>query len=152
MNESVAAADPLALDRQLCFQFYAASNLINRLYAPVLAELGLTYPQYLVMLVLWERDEISVGVLGRRLHLDSATVTPLLKRMEALGLVRRERDRADERRVLVSLTEAGRSLRARAVTVPETMMRGQDAGQIEALRDTVSDLVDLLAAAQPARR
>ncbi|MET1754197.1 MarR family transcriptional regulator [Novosphingobium sp. RD2P27] len=146
-----AEPDPLALDRQLCFQFYAANNLIHRLYAPVLGALGLTYPQYLVMLVLWERDGLSVGALGQRLYLDSGTITPLLKRMEALGLLRRERDRADERRVLVHLTEEGRSLRARAITVPETMTRGQEVGHLEALRETISGLVELLAAAQPAR-
>ncbi|PXA99256.1 ArsR family transcriptional regulator [Nostoc sp. 3335mG] len=147
-SDAPVAADPLALDRQLCFQFYAASNLINRLYAPVLGELGLTYPQYLVMLVLWEGDGLSVGALGRRLHLDSGTITPLLKRMEALGLVRRERDRSDERRVQVRLTEAGRALRARAISVPATMSRGHDAGELDALRETISGLVGLLAEAQ----
>jgi MarR family transcriptional regulator, organic hydroperoxide resistance regulator len=150
-TDPAVEADPLALDRQLCFQFYAASHLINRLYAPVLGELGLTYPQYLVMLVLWEGDGISVGSLGRRLHLDSGTITPLLKRMEALGLIRRERDRTDERRVQVRLTEAGRDLRARAVSVPATMSRGQDAGELDALRETISGLVGLLAEAQARR-
>lgn len=150
--DMAARANPLALDRQLCFQFYAASNLINRLYTPVLAELGLTYPQYLVMLVLWEDDGVSVGILGRKLHLDSGTVTPLLKRMEVLGLLERARDRVDERRVLVRLTQAGHLLRERAMHVPETMACGQDLDQLDALRETVGGLVDVLAAAQPHRR
>jgi DNA-binding MarR family transcriptional regulator len=97
---------------------YAASNLLTRLYRPLLDELGLTYPQYLVMLVLWERGMASVGELSERLYLDSGTLTPLLKRLEAAGLVRRERSVADERRVEVSLTTRGHALKKRAVEVP----------------------------------
>src|ERR1700761_624923 len=103
--------DPLRLDRQVCFPLYAASNLINRLYRPVLGKLGLTYPQYLVMLVLWEQEPQTVGGLGGRLYLDSGTLTPLLKRMEAAGLVVRQRDTQDERRVQIALTDKGRALR-----------------------------------------
>jgi DNA-binding MarR family transcriptional regulator len=114
----------MRLDRQLCFSLYAASNILTRLYRPVLAELGLTYPQYLVMLLLWEESPQGVGLLGERLYLDSSTLTPLLKRMESAGFVARRRDTRDERRVLVELTEKGRSLRAKASKVPETMARG----------------------------
>jgi DNA-binding MarR family transcriptional regulator len=111
----------LHLDQQLCFPLYAASNLMTRLYRPLLGRLGLTYPQYLVMLVLWQSTPCSVSELGERLMLDSGTLTPLLKRLEAAGLVLRERDAADERRVLVSLTPAGMALRDPAGEVPRAM-------------------------------
>jgi MarR family transcriptional regulator, organic hydroperoxide resistance regulator len=112
------AADWLALDRQLCFAMYAASLAMTKVYKPLLAPLGLTYPQYLVMLVLWEGDGVTVSQLGDRLTLDSGTLTPLLKRLEALGYLQRLRDTADERRVLLQLTPAGRRLKARAAAVP----------------------------------
>ena len=108
----------LKLEAQLCFPLYAASNLLTRLYRPLLEELGLTYPQYLVMLVLWERRSARVGELSTALYLDSGTLTPLLKRLEANGLVRRERSAEDERRVEVSLTREGESLKKRALEVP----------------------------------
>jgi MarR family transcriptional regulator, organic hydroperoxide resistance regulator len=113
--------DPLHLDQQLCFALYAASNRIQRLYRPLLDSIGLTYPQYLVMLVLWQHGERSVGELGQALHLDSGTLTPLLKRLEAAGLVERARSQEDERRVVVQLTESGRTLRARAVGFPSSV-------------------------------
>ena len=113
-----AAADLLALDAQLCFALYATSLSLTKRYKPLLAPLGLTYPQYLVMLVLWEGDAIAVSQLGERLELDSGTLTPLLKRLEAAGLVQRLRDTADERRVLLRLSAAGRALRKRAAGVP----------------------------------
>ncbi|HAE46394.1 MAG: MarR family transcriptional regulator [Tistrella sp.] len=113
--------DPLRLDAQLCFALYGASLAMTKLYRPVLEGLGLTYPQYLAMLVLWESDDVTVGDLGRRLGLDSGTLTPLLKRLEAAGLVTRRRDPRDERQVRVALTEAGRALKARARHVPERM-------------------------------
>jgi DNA-binding MarR family transcriptional regulator len=114
------------LDRQLCFALYSSSLLMTKLYKPVLAPLALTYPQYLVMLVLWEADTgpaaqrtaIGVGELGERLYLDSGTLTPLLKRMEVAGLLQRTRAADDERRVIVTLTIAGRALRRRAEAVP----------------------------------
>lgn len=137
--------DPLLLDRQICFPLYAASNLINRLYGPVLSPLGLTYPQYLVMLVLWEKQPQSVGALGARLYLDSGTLTPLLKRLETAGLVTRRRDPSDERRVLIRLTQEGMALRERALHVPETLMNGEDPAGIDALRTGLRDLVDGLA-------
>ena len=108
----------LKLEAQLCFPLYAASNLLTRLYRPLLEELGLTYPQYLAMLVLWERRSASVGELSAALYLDSGTLTPLLKRLEANGLVRRERSAEDERRVEVSLTREGEALKKRALEVP----------------------------------
>ncbi|MBI5257517.1 MAG: MarR family transcriptional regulator [Burkholderiales bacterium] len=111
----------LALDHQLCFALYSASLAMTKAYKPLLAPLGLTYPQYLVMLVLWEADGITVSQVGERLTLDSGTLTPLLKRLEALGLLQRLRDAADERRVLLQLTPAGRALKQRAVAVPQAM-------------------------------
>ena len=114
-----AQSDPaLLLDNQLCFALYSASLAMTKLYKPLLAELGLTYPQYLVLLVLWEQDDVIVSTLGERLFLDSGTLTPLLKRMEAAGLLVRTRSAQDERRVQISLTEVGRKLKARAARVP----------------------------------
>lgn len=118
---SLPPADPaslLLLDNQLCFALYAASLAMTKLYKPLLDRLGLTYPQYLAMLVLWERDGLTVGELGERLRLDSGTLTPLLKRLAAAGLVTRTRAADDERRVVITLTEAGRALREQACEVP----------------------------------
>ena len=109
----------LALDHQLCFALYSASLAMTKLYKPLLEPLGLTYPQYLVMLALWEGDDLTVSDLGARLTLDSGTLTPLLKRLEAAGLVVRLRDAADERRVRLRLTPAGRALKRRAQAVPQ---------------------------------
>lgn len=115
----------LALDRQLCLPLYAASRAVTRRYTDLLGEVGLTYPQYLCLLALWEADgPLGVSELGMRLHLDSGTLTPLLKRMEAAGLVTRDRDRADERRVLVAVTDAGWALRARVADVPARLVEG----------------------------
>jgi MarR family transcriptional regulator, organic hydroperoxide resistance regulator len=115
------SADWLSLDQQLCFALYASSLAMTKLYKPLLDPLGLTYPQYLAMLVLWQADGITVSQIGERLALDSGTLTPLLKRLEASGLVQRLRDAADERRVLLQLTPVGRALKARAVRVPRIM-------------------------------
>ena len=117
----VPSTDWLALDHQLCFALYAASLAMTKTYKPLLAPLGLTYPQYLAMLVLWEGDGITVSQLGARLTLDSGTLTPLLKRLGVLGLLQRQRDVADERRVLLHLSPAGRSLRTAAVAVPQAI-------------------------------
>jgi DNA-binding MarR family transcriptional regulator len=106
------------LDEQACFALYAASRAVTDTYRPLLGELGLTYPQYLVLLVLWESDDRPVKEIGERLHLDYGTLSPLLKRLEANGLVTRTRRPADERTVVVSLTEEGRSMRTRATGVP----------------------------------
>jgi MarR family transcriptional regulator, organic hydroperoxide resistance regulator len=108
----------LLLDNQLCFALYSTSLAMTKIYKPLLAPLGLTYPQYLAMLVLWERDGVMVSELGERLYLDSGTLTPLLKRLEATGLIARLRDVADERRVHVTLTAAGRRLKIKAAAIP----------------------------------
>ncbi len=125
----------LELDRQLCFALYSASLAMTKLYKPLLAPLGLTYPQYLVMLVLWEGDGVTVSQLGERLALDSGTLTPLLKRLENSDLVQRLRDTADERRVLLRLTTAGRQLKARAIAVPPTVAQatGCEWGELASL-------------------
>jgi len=112
----------LLLDRQLCFALYSTSLAMTKIYKPMLSELGLTYPQYLVMLVLWESNRLTITELGARLTLDSGTLTPLLKRLESAGWVKRERDAEDERRVLVNLTDAGRRLRASAAGIPEKLL------------------------------
>lgn len=116
---TVQAANPaLLLENQLCFALYSTSLAMTKLYKPLLAALGLTYPQYLVMLVLWEHDGVSVSSLGERLFLDSGTLTPLLKRMEAAGLLVRTRAKHDERRVQIALTPAGQQLKVQAGSVP----------------------------------
>jgi DNA-binding MarR family transcriptional regulator len=138
----------LHLDHQLCFALYAASRALVRAYDPLLAPLGVTYPQYLALLVLWEGNEISVGALGERLALDSATLTPLLKRLEQQGLVARRRNPDDERVVLISLTPSGRALKAKATEIPTELAcrAGYDPGdaralaKLEALRDELLDL------------
>ena len=121
-----AGAEPrhaLLLEQQLCFSLYSSVHAMNRVYRGLLRRLGLTYPQYLVMLVLWEQDGQSVSALGQRLFLDSATLTPLLKRLQASGVVERLRSVADERQVIVSLTRSGRALRRAAETLPEAVLR-----------------------------
>ena len=118
----IPADQALLLDNQLCFALYSASLAMTKLYKPLLDKLGLTYPQYLAMLVLWEQDGLMVSELGQRLSLDSGTLTPLLKRLEALGLVSRLRDVADERRVHISLTPAGRKLKAKATDIPACVL------------------------------
>ena len=141
------ARDPLRLDRQVCFPLYAAANLIQRLYRPLLAPLGLTYSRYLVLLALWEREPASVGALCACLHLDVGTLSPLLKRMEQAGLVSRARDRNDDRRVIVALTPHGRALREDALAVPRTLAKqiGLRPQEAERLRDQTQALVAKLA-------
>lgn len=123
----------LRLDNQLCFALYSASLAMTKLYKPLLDELGITYPQYLVLLVLWERDGITVSELGERLSLDSGTLTPLLKRLETAGLVSRLRDTQDERRVLVRLSAAGRELKERAARIPGCVLQASQCSVVEAL-------------------
>ena len=110
--------EQLKLQNQLCFRLYTVSRLITQAYYPYLTEIGLTYPQYLVMLVLWEEDGLPVNDIARRLYLETNTVTPLLKRMEAGGFLSRERGSGDGRQVLVRLTEQGRALEAKAAGIP----------------------------------
>lgn len=142
----------LQLDRQLCFALYSASLAMTKVYKPLLAPLGLTYPQYLVMLVLWEADGPSVGALGERLALDSGTLTPLLKRMEQQGLLQRLRDAEDERRVLVQLTDAGRSLKPAARRVPLHIAQatGCELSEVIELTRQLTALRDALAGTPPA--
>jgi DNA-binding MarR family transcriptional regulator len=143
--------DALSLDRQLCFALYAAQRAFTRTYAELLEPLGLTYPQYLVFLALWERDGRAVNDLGTCLELDSGTLTPLLKRLELRGLVARERDRADERVVRIRLTPAGRALRTKARKIPMQVAAKagftvEDAGEIERLRSELVALAKRLTA------
>jgi DNA-binding MarR family transcriptional regulator len=116
-----APADHMKLENQLCFALYAASRAMTNAYRPILSELDLTYPQYLVMLALWEQDDVTIGSLGGRLHLDFGTLTPLLRRLEQRSLVTRKRDREDERLVKIALTRLGRNLRKSAVDVPKRL-------------------------------
>ena len=138
------APSHLHLDDQLCFALYDASRAVTRSYGPMLAELGLTYPQYLVMLALWESGPLTVGELGSRLHLDSGTLTPLCKRLEAAGLVRRVRDADDERRVRVELTDEGSALRAEAAEIPVRLFGryGLDVAEARSLVATLHRLVE----------
>lgn len=122
MSEEKPPADLLRLDAQFCFPLYAATNLITRAYRPLLKPLGLTYPQYLVMLVLWEQPSLTVKALGQRLLLDSGTLSPLLQRLEGQRLVKKTTDPDDARRVIVAITAKGEALRARALQVPEALI------------------------------
>ena len=146
----MASYPQLELDRQLCFALYTASRAVVRSYGPLLDEAGLTYPQYITLLVLWEEPERprSVGELGERLQLDSGTLTPLLKRLVSLGYVNRSRDAEDERRVLVSLTAEGLALRDRLAAVPESFLAclDLDVTQAGALRDQLTALTAVLEA------
>src|SRR5271167_486004 len=117
-----AADQILRLDNQICFAVYSAAHAFNRVYKPLLDRLGLTYPQYLVMLVLWERDGVPVKEIGERLFLDSGTLTPLLKRLEAAGLVKRTRGAKDERQVIIALTPQGQAIREKAASVPQGIL------------------------------
>ncbi len=139
-----AGADGLALGNFLCFALYSANHAFGRLYRTLLEPLGLTYPQYLVMVVLWEADGRKVSDIGARLFLESNTLTPLLKRLETLGLVRRERGREDERQVYIHLTEAGRALREQATAIPGCVLAasGLDVSEARALTKAISALRD----------
>lgn len=141
----------LRLDRQLCFALYSSSLAMTKLYKPVLEPLGITYPQYLVLLVLWETDGLAVGELGNRLFLDSGTLTPLLKRMASAGLLTRARDPADERRVVVSLSGDGRALRRAAGSVPMQIAcsTGCELEEIAELSARLQSLRGRLAASAP---
>ncbi|MFF7367064.1 MarR family winged helix-turn-helix transcriptional regulator [Streptomyces tricolor] len=142
----------LRLDRQICFSLHAASRAFNGVYRVLLKDLGLTYPQYLVMLVLWEQGDLPVKKLGEQLRLDSGTLSPLVKRLEGAGLVRRERSAADERSVLVRLTGEGVALRERALEVPRRIMSatGFDLAEIVDLRARLDQLTTALDAAAAA--
>ena len=141
-----ASAKDLRLDRQLCFAVYSAAHAFNRFYKPLLGQLGLTYPQYLVLLVLWEDDGLTVSAIGDRLLLDSGTLTPLLKRLEAMGLVSRRRDERDERQVMIRLTEKGSGLRSVAEGFPAKILDASDrpGEEVDGLRRRLVDLREKL--------
>jgi DNA-binding MarR family transcriptional regulator len=149
MARKQAADLMLRLDNQICFAIYSTAHAFNRVYKPLLDRLGLTYPQYLVMLVLWERDGVPVKDIGERLFLDSGTLTPLLKRLEAAGLIKRTRSTEDERQVLIALTSQGQALRERARTVPQAILATSACSitELSALKNELVALRDRLDAA-----
>lgn len=136
--------DLLALDRQVCFALAVASRNVIGVYRPFLEPLGITHPQYLVMLALWEESPATVVRLSQRLSLDPATLSPLLKRLEARGLIKRERDPADERALAISLTQRGRDVRAHAERIPESILStlGMTVQELEHLRDVLNRLIE----------
>jgi MarR family transcriptional regulator, organic hydroperoxide resistance regulator len=140
---------PLLLGNQLCFAIYSTAHAFNRVYKPLLDRLGLTYPQYLVMLVLWERDGVTVKDIGERLFLDSGTLTPLLKRLEGAELINRTRSTEDERQVLIALTSRGEALREKAKAVPQAILAASDCsvGELSAMKNHLVALRDRLNAA-----
>lgn len=142
-------ADLLALDNQFCFALYSASLAVTKTYKPLLDALGLTYPQYLVMLVLWEHDDLLVKDIGHALFLDSGTLTPLLKRLESAGLLLRQRDKGDERQVRITLTKEGKELQQAAQNIPPQIMCAskQSANTLIELRTQLSALRDELQSA-----
>ena len=148
MAQKPAATAQLLLDNQLCFALYSTAHAFNRVYKPLLGRLGLTYPQYLVMLVLWERDDVPVKEIGERLFLDSGTLTPLLKRLEAAGLIKRTRSKDDERQVLIALTAQGLALRDKAKTLPQAILAASacSVGELSAMKNELVALRDRLLA------
>ncbi|HWX60966.1 MarR family transcriptional regulator [Bradyrhizobium sp.] len=149
MARKDAAEALLMLGNQLCFAVYSTAHAFNRVYKPLLDRLGVTYPQYLVMLALWERDGVPVKDIGERLFLDSGTLTPLLKRLEAARLVKRARSREDERQVLVALTPQGQALKEKARGVPPAILAasGCSLGELTAMKRNLIALRDQLNAA-----
>ena len=148
LNKNIATPDPMMqLDNQLCFALYSTSLAMTKVYKPLLDELGLTYPQYLAMLVLWERDGLMVSELGERLYLDSGTLTPLLKRLEASGFISRVRDEKDERRVNITLTSTGRKLKTRAAKIPGCILSASQCAlpELAALTNQIQGLRQRLA-------
>jgi DNA-binding MarR family transcriptional regulator len=140
---------PLLLANQLCFAVYSTAHAFNRFYKPLLDKLGLTYPQYLVMLVLWEDDGLQVKEIGERLFLDSGTLTPLLKRLEAAGLVKRTRSKEDERQVIVALTPQGEALKEKARSLPLSILAASQCSvaDLAALKSEIVSLREKLNAA-----
>lgn len=143
-----ALDNPLLLDKQLCYALYAAAHRMTKSYRPMLERMGLTYPQYLVLLVLWETDGVTVSEIGRRLRLDSGTLTPVLKRLETIGYLVRNRRRSDEREVEIALTPRGRDLREEAVGVRQSVMcqLHMTEPEIQAMRADLNALIENLSA------
>lgn len=144
MSKNPDPCESLMLDNQLCFALYSTSLLMTKVYKPLLQALGLTYPQYLAMMVLWEEDGLTVGEISSRLLTDPGSLTPLLKRLEAEGLLSRTRSREDERVVVVELTEAGRALQDKAMGIPQCIL-GASGLELDQLRKLQSDLIALRA-------
>ncbi len=148
-SSEMADSTRLHLDNQLCFPLYVASRLLTKAYGPLLEELGITYPQYLALLALWEADRQPVSSLAQRLYLDTNTVTPLLKRLNKKGLINRDRSAEDERKVIVSLTETGKQLRERAACIPDQIVASVDNGSLDdgqllEFRRTLNGLIEVL--------
>lgn len=149
-NESAEVLrDTLLLDNQLCYALYAAAHRMTKSYRPMLERMGLTYPQYLVLLVLWENDGVTVSEIGRRLRLDSGTLTPVLKRLETSGLLNRNRRQSDEREVEIALTDQGRALRSEAIAVRQSVMcqLNMSEPEIQAMRADLNALIENLSTA-----
>ncbi|WP_456618558.1 MULTISPECIES: MarR family winged helix-turn-helix transcriptional regulator [unclassified Bradyrhizobium] len=146
MPRKLSALDPQRLDNQICFAVYSAAHAFNRVYKPLLDRLGLTYPQYLVMLVLWECDDVPLKDIGEKLFLDSGTLTPLLKRLEAAHLVKRTRSSEDERQVLIALTPQGHALKEKARSVPQSILAASDCSvsELVTMKDEIVALRDRL--------
>jgi DNA-binding MarR family transcriptional regulator len=148
------AYEQLKLENQLCFPVYAASRLITREYQPYLEKLGITYPQYLVLMILWENDRLTVTDIARKLILNTNTITPLLKRMEQTGLIARKRSPEDERKVMIELTDKGRAMQEEAARIPEALVnqliKGDlKAGELIELKSRLTALIRLLSANEP---
>lgn len=144
------AYEQLKLENQLCFPLYAASRLVIQEYQPYLDKLGITYPQYLVLMVLWETDSIAVSEITRRLILNTNTITPLLKRMETQGIITRRRSNEDERKVIVTLTPKGKQLQAEAASIPERLVAGLVSSNIkleelQQLKNQLNEIIQILA-------
>lgn len=150
-DDTADAGDLLALDRQVCFALAVASRTVIGLYRPLLEPMGLTHPQYLVMLALWEHEPLRVSELADRLSLEPATLSPLLKRLEASGHVVRGRDPSDDRAVAVSLSPTGRRLRRRAEQIPQAIIKrlGMEVSELEEIRDRLTTLIEATRATEP---
>ncbi|MFB6317611.1 MarR family winged helix-turn-helix transcriptional regulator [Saccharicrinis sp. FJH54] len=146
--------EQLKLSNQICFPVYAASRLIIREYQPYLDKLGITYPQYLVLMILWEQDGVTVNEIGSKLILNTNTVTPLLKRMEVMGLLSREKSTSDERKVIVKLTSKGKSMMEAASEIPEKLVSNTDISTMDIedlidLKNKLYEVIDVLSKKQP---
>ena len=148
-KQAASADQPLGLDNQICFAIYSTAHAFNRVYKPLLDRLGLTYPQYLAMLVLWEKDGVPLKDIGERLFLDSGTLTPLLKRLEAAQLIKRTRSTKDERQVLIALTPQGLALKEKARAVPQRVLAASACSipELSAMKNEIVALRDRLNAA-----
>ncbi|MBL3656372.1 MarR family winged helix-turn-helix transcriptional regulator [Fulvivirga sediminis] len=151
MNKSdeYSSSEQLWLENQICFPLYAVSRMVTKLYTPLLADLDITYPQYLVLLVLWKEDHLSVNEISSLLYLESNTLTPLLKRMEQKNLVRRRRSQLDERKVIVSLTPDGKGLQEKAACVPQSIVNQMSTDEVslqevQSFKQTLTKLMHLL--------